>query len=82
LKKIDHIIPKYVYDKSFSPDSLMEVNDETSFEPRELESYSGMQMAVKQIKALDLGCVAIAQGSTQHYSRQKCMPSRHAWPRI
>jgi hypothetical protein len=39
------------------------MNDETGFEPRELESYSGMQMALKQTKALDVGRVAIAQGS-------------------
>jgi hypothetical protein len=47
-----------------------------------------MQMDLKQVKAVELGCMVTAQGgnvvsvlgSTQ-YSRQKCMPLRQAWLR-
>jgi hypothetical protein len=43
-------------------------------------------MAPRKIMALKLGCIDIVQGenlvlalgSTQEYSRQKCMPLRHA----
>jgi hypothetical protein len=76
------MIPRCVCDKSLTFNSLTEVNGETGFEPIELEGYSGMQMALKQTKALDLECMAMAQGSnlvsalgsTPQYSRQKCMP--------
>jgi hypothetical protein len=47
-------------------------------------------MVPRQIKALELGCIAMEQGgnlvsalvSTQQYSRQKCMPFRHVQLRI
>jgi hypothetical protein len=47
-------------------------------------------MIPRQIKALELGCIAMVQGenlvlalgSTQQYSRQKYMPLRHAQLRI
>jgi hypothetical protein len=70
---------------------MTEVNGKKGFSPTEMGgSLTGTQMAQRQIKVMELGCIAMVQGgnlvlalgSTQQYSRQKCMPLRHAQLRI
>jgi hypothetical protein len=83
----DKMIPRDVYDKPFMIDSLIEVNGKRGFNPTQ---KGGTNLVYRWFqdkkKALELGCIAVGQGrnlvlvlgSTQQYSRQKCMPLRHA----
>jgi hypothetical protein len=60
-------------------------NGKSDFNPIEIGGLSGLQMAPRQQKARELGCVAreqgeklvLALGGTQQYSRLKYTPLRH-----
>jgi hypothetical protein len=80
----DKMIRRYVYDKPFKIRFLVEVNGKGGFNPTERGERGLIWYTdgVKTKKALELGCIAMDQGgnsalalgSTQRYSRYKCMP--------
>jgi hypothetical protein len=82
----DKMILKHVYGKPFTIRFPDRSEWKKGFQPDRNGGQFGSQMAPKQKRALEPGCVAMEQGEnldlalcgTQGYSRLKYMPTRHA----
>jgi hypothetical protein len=85
----DKMIPRHVYDKTFTIRFPDRSEWKEWFQPNRKGGLIWYADGSKT-KALELGCIAMGQGenlvlalgSTQQYSRQKCMSLRHAQLRI